>query len=225
MTGSAIFHTPEQLAANPPESWRVTRVQRGSRSWWEVRIHTDSDFAAATFTTKRAAMESILPGGRFYQVYEAARRWFAGEPVGGTAYRHHRPYAEVKAEAEKRKLAEQRVSERAGLPAEKMARWRELAGTADVADRAGELHDVLTEMLDWFDEARPLSLHSLTLPEAQETRQDLVEMFDLSTDLEDELHRVKVLQIGADRTATEVLEDLVQGERERGQLARLGLAG
>lgn len=32
--------------------------------------------------------------------------------------------------------------------------------------------------------------------------------------LEDELHRVRVLGIGSDRTAVEVLEDLIQGQKE-----------
>jgi hypothetical protein len=114
--GSATFSTPEQHAANPPESWRVTRVQQGSRVRWQVRIHTDSTYPAESFSTKREAMLSIRPEGRFGKLYEDARRYFAGEPVEGGVYRHCRPWAAVVAEKEERERARARKAERAGLP-------------------------------------------------------------------------------------------------------------
>lgn len=220
--GSATFSTPEQHAANPPESWRVTRVQQGSRVRWQVRIHTDSTYPAESFSTKREAMLSIRPEGRFGKLYEDARRYFAGEPVEGGVYRHCRPWAAVVAEKEERARA--RKAERAGLPSTRFEAWRTLVDTADVADRAGELHDLLAELFDWFGESRPFSIDALTLPEAEELHRDLAERFDLAGDVQEELYRVKVLGIGSHRTALEVLEDLAQAEREREQLARVGIA-
>lgn len=222
--GSATFSTPEQHAANPPESWRVTRVQRGSRVRWEVRIHTDSTYPAESFSTKREAEHSISPEGCFGKLYGDARRYFAGEPVQGGAYRHCRPWAEVVAEKEERERARARKAERAGLPIQTFDAWEKLVNTADVADRAGELGDLLGELFDWFTQSEPLIVDALTLPEAEELHRDLEERFDLAGDVEAELHRVKVLGIGADRTAVEVLEDLAQIEREREQMARIGVA-
>jgi len=79
----ALFGTPEQHAANPPESWRVVKV--AERTW---RLTDTEGVTLDTCTTRRAA-ELAKVKGFWVNLYEKERRWLAGELVAGW-----KPYVE-----------------------------------------------------------------------------------------------------------------------------------
>lgn len=75
------YNSPEELAANPPETWRVSK--RGERSWG-LHIDTSYDHPAETFTTQRDALaERDDPNSRLRTLVEQERRWYEGETVAG----------------------------------------------------------------------------------------------------------------------------------------------
>ena len=78
----ALFVTPEEHAANPPETWVVTKA--GPARW---QLRTAPGAVLSTFPRKRDA-EQERRDGFFVRLYEQERRWFAGEPVRGW-----KPYA------------------------------------------------------------------------------------------------------------------------------------
>lgn len=99
-------------------------------------------------------------------------------------------------------------------------RWL-AAADGKLDDSPGALGDLIAELYDWVSQTRLINPDELTRVEAVQVRKELADVWALGSDVEDELHRVKVLGIGADRTAQEVLEDLVQTEREAEEWARL----
>jgi hypothetical protein len=105
----SYYDTPEQLAANPPETWRV--VRRAERLW---HLLTDSshDCPAETFTTRRAAeAERDDPNSRLRRAVEQERRWMAGEtPVGWKTYEQCKAERERIAAWNARKQAERQAS-------------------------------------------------------------------------------------------------------------------
>lgn len=80
----ALFATPQEHAANPPETWAI--VKRGPRSW-ALTTAVDPDAAIEHFTTKRAAEQARVDGFAA-RLYRKEARWYAGESVPGW-----RPYA------------------------------------------------------------------------------------------------------------------------------------
>lgn len=73
----ALYTTPQEHAANPPETWRV--VRRGDRLW----SLTDAQGATfQTFPTRREAL-SHREEGFYVDLYVKEGRWFAGERVAG----------------------------------------------------------------------------------------------------------------------------------------------
>jgi hypothetical protein len=80
----ALFATPQEHAANPPESWVV--VKRGPRSW-ALTPAGDPDVVLDQFETKRSA-EQARTESFLVKLYRQEARWYAGEPVPGW-----RPYA------------------------------------------------------------------------------------------------------------------------------------
>lgn len=111
-----------------------------------------------------------------------------------------------------------------GLDTDLRDRW-EAAADGKLDDSAGALSDLMAELWDWASQTRLVNPDELSRFEAVEVRKELSDIWDLASDTEEELHRVKVLGIGADRTAQEVLEDLVQNEREAEEWARLEREG
>lgn len=81
----SYYASPEDLAANPPESWRV--VKRAERLW-HLLIDTGHECPAETFTTRHAALaERDQPTSRLRRAVEQERRWMAGEtPAGWKTY-------------------------------------------------------------------------------------------------------------------------------------------
>lgn len=111
-----------------------------------------------------------------------------------------------------------------GLDTSLRDRW-EAAADGKLDDSPGALSDLMAELWDWASQTQLINPAELTRFEAVEVRKDLSDVWDLASHTEEELHRVKVLGIGADRTAQEVLEDLVQNEREAEEWARLEREG
>lgn len=71
------YSSPEELAANPPESWRV--IKRAERLW-DLLIDTSHEYPAETFTTQRDAIaERDNPQSRLRRAVEQERRWMLGE--------------------------------------------------------------------------------------------------------------------------------------------------
>lgn len=78
----ALFATPAEHAANPPETWKA--VKRLERKW---HLTTADGTVLDGFTTRGDALEATL-SGPLVRLYEQERRWYAGEPVAGW-----KPYA------------------------------------------------------------------------------------------------------------------------------------
>ena len=75
----SYYESPEQLAANPPETWRVAK--RGERFALYI---DDSDSPLATFITKREALaERDDPQSRTRRDLERERLWYEGVTPAG----------------------------------------------------------------------------------------------------------------------------------------------
>lgn len=108
------------------------------------------------------------------------------------------------------------------IPADLYSAWEGAAkNPQNYADKPGALLDLLGELWDWMSEAGLVNPYALSANDAFELCQHLRSEWDFMSDAETELYRVSVLGIGADRTAQEVLEDLVQAEREAEQWQRV----
>lgn len=107
-----------------------------------------------------------------------------------------------------------------GLTINLRNRWLE-AADGKLDDFPEHMSELLAELYDWASQTCLINPHKLSQVEAVEVRKELADRWALGSDVEDELRRVKVLGIGVDRTAQEVLEDLVQAEREAEEWARL----
>jgi len=83
----SIFSSPEEHAANPPETWEVVKAAYGTNPWrLMVCGHT-----LESFKTKKEALAARATG--FYaRLYEKELHWYAGGSVPGW-----RAYAEVSA--------------------------------------------------------------------------------------------------------------------------------
>jgi hypothetical protein len=79
---AVMFASPEEHAANPPETWRVVKV---TDRLWELRP-AGSDYAFFGYPTKREA-EEAKRSGFYFDLYNDEARWYAGEPVP-----HWKPY-------------------------------------------------------------------------------------------------------------------------------------
>lgn len=108
------------------------------------------------------------------------------------------------------------------IPAGLYSAWEDAAKNPQTyADKPGLLLDLLAELWDWMSAAGLVNPYALSANEAFELYRDLSEQLGFMSDVETELYRVAILGIGADRTAREVLEDLVQAERETEQWRRV----
>ncbi len=88
------YSSPEELAANPPESWRV--IKRGERSWG-LHIDPSYEHPVETFTTKREALEARdNPTSYIRRAVESERLWYEGVTPAG-----HNSYAECLAKRAK----------------------------------------------------------------------------------------------------------------------------
>lgn len=94
----SIFPTPEQHAANGPDTWRV--VKTGSHWALVNKDATDEQASYAgdiidTFATKSAAEQARIDGWAA-NMWRKEARWYAGASIGGW-----KSWAEVKADNER----------------------------------------------------------------------------------------------------------------------------
>lgn len=80
----ALFLTPEEHAANGPETWTVRKA--ADRIW---QLRTTDGAVLDTFKTKREA-EINRTMGHLVRLYQLEGRWMAGEQ----AYVGWKPYSE-----------------------------------------------------------------------------------------------------------------------------------
>lgn len=80
----SVFPTPEAHAANPPESWTVTRIS--DRVWY---LCAADGVMLDRFKSRDAAVEAKTSGWLFH-LYHKEARWYAGENIP-----NWRPYAEA----------------------------------------------------------------------------------------------------------------------------------
>ena len=93
------YSGPEELAANPPETWRVEK--RGMR--WGLYMSPTAEHPIRSFDTKReATAQRDDPQSRLRREVEQDRRWYEGETPAGW-----KSYAECL--AEQRRLAERQA--------------------------------------------------------------------------------------------------------------------
>lgn len=90
----SLFTDPAEHAANPPQSWRVSRVAVGTRYRWN--LSTATGILLDSYPTKTRADEA-KQSGFLADLYAREARWYAGEPVA-----QWKPYAQVKAENDRR---------------------------------------------------------------------------------------------------------------------------
>jgi hypothetical protein len=95
----SAYSTPDEHAANPPETWRVEK--KAERCWHVVDQHgVTLEYACKT---KKEAEEKRL-NGHSARLWRDEQRWYAGEKVG-----NWKPYAQL-------------LAERAEMEAERKAR-------------------------------------------------------------------------------------------------------
>jgi len=95
----SMFSGPTEHAANPPETWKVVKIN--DRSW---ALTSKDGHSFATFPRKMDAdMARTLPESFWRSMYDRETQWYLGKHVAGW-----KPWAEVKAEHERtmRRLAE-----------------------------------------------------------------------------------------------------------------------
>lgn len=90
-----MFTTPEDHAANPPETWQV--VKAGPGAW----LLTTKDDDVITSGSTKKGMEAERDGGTYRRMYDEEGRWYAGETRHG-----RRSWADVKAERDAQAAAD-----------------------------------------------------------------------------------------------------------------------
>ncbi len=85
------MQTPEEHAANPPETWEVVKA---AERCWHLRRRGD-EYPMQSFKTKHEA-EQAKVSGHHVRLYNDEARWMAGETV-----HPWKPYAQVVAERQR----------------------------------------------------------------------------------------------------------------------------
>lgn len=85
----SLFTSPEEHAANGPETWVVVK---SVRHW---RLETADGGVLETFPTKKAA-EAGRVEGRIADLYDRESRWYAGEEIPSW-----KPWTQILAERER----------------------------------------------------------------------------------------------------------------------------
>lgn len=116
------YASPELLAANPPETWTVTK--RADRMWG-LHIDTSYEHPAERFRTKREALaERDDPNSYTRRMVEQERLWYAGVTPAGW-----KTYEQCKAERERneRYQAERAAQRAAAQPEYRPEQWPAMA--------------------------------------------------------------------------------------------------
>ncbi|MFE6966912.1 hypothetical protein ACFVAJ_17510 [Agromyces sp. NPDC057679] len=203
-----LFDSPAEHAANPPENWTVVRDPKNPK-WWGVFLTEDLTVEPLDrFGRKRDAVDAATAGGMLHTAWLTDGRWYAGEAV------HNRKlWAEIVEAREQERAKAERQIKKAGLAIADVNRWRDAVDAK--TPELDELLEAAREMFATLTSGELIDPDFLNESEADELRRDLADTHGFATDAEQELHRVKYLGLGADRTAAQVLEDLIDVERER----------
>lgn len=222
----SLFSTPEQHAANGPDTWRVEKVRDGL--WAIVTATGDPQLGGdrlETYPTRKSAVEGLTDGWAA-RLWEKERRWYAGESIPGW-----KSWAEVKAEHERiearkaeREGQERRKIERQGITPENVTEWREaLQGLhierdsenpAPDDDDAAEvqrerLDDALTAMRAMLDHITSGSLMDPDLlddDEAEALHKEISGRWAYQTIAAEWIDRIRYKGLDTELTALEVLE-------------------
>jgi hypothetical protein len=207
----ALHLSPEQHAANPPESWRVEREQDGGRVWWHLHIDTEGDRAIQAYRTRKEATEN-LTSGFYFNLYAKEGRWFAGGKIDGwKSYAETlRDRAEATARRIERERGEARKVERMGTTADALKRWND----ALASGKAGAVEDAAGEMLDLLNAGNLIDQDSLERAEAVELYCDLGSTWGLCSPVTDRLERLRYSGLDDGKTALQVVEEMEQAEHE-----------
>lgn len=117
----SLFADPTEHAANPPETWTVTKV--GDRAW---SLRTAAGTELDRYTTKRKAEYDRTPDGYYGRAYAKEGRWYAGETQPGW-----KPYADCLAERERLEARKAARAEHAALLERLTADGHDVAEWAD----------------------------------------------------------------------------------------------
>lgn len=117
----SYYESPEHLAANPPETWRV--VKRAERLWG-LYMDASHEHPAETFTTKREALaERDDATSHTRRMVEQERQWFAGiTPSGWKTYQQCLADRQRNEAYQAKRLAE-RQAQRQGDPNYQASQW------------------------------------------------------------------------------------------------------
>jgi hypothetical protein len=78
----SLFRSPQEHAANPPESWTV--VKAANRRWRLIAgtDHNGNDIVLHSADTRQEC-EHKKTSGFYFDLYQTESRWYAGESVAG----------------------------------------------------------------------------------------------------------------------------------------------
>lgn len=213
----SLFTTPEQHAANGPDTWRIVKYGRGfaivTKDVTDEMVQRGGIPILTHCERKRDAVAILEPhvNSWLVQAYEKEGRWYAGETPPG-----QRSWAECKAEKEKRDAAaakrraqERRKVERMGVTPEKLAEWR--AALAQ-QDEPGAWNDAAAEMLDHLTTRELYEPASLNESEAAELYRELSASWGFISSADYYLNRIKYQGLDTDKSALDVLEEMRQDE-------------
>jgi hypothetical protein len=84
----SYYDSPEALAANPPETWRVQKMAGTMRPRWSLFIDSSDQRPLQTFDTRTFAVrERDDPQSYTRRAIEQERLWYAGvTPSGWKSY-------------------------------------------------------------------------------------------------------------------------------------------
>ena len=209
----ALHSTPEQHAANPPESWRVVREkdQNGSRVWWHLYIDQETDHPLQSYSVKREAI-AALTSGFYFDLYQKEGRWFAGEKIG--SWKSYAETLEEQSSYATKKAARERVEtrkiERMGMGAARLAELR-----AEISSETFEVvQNAAVEMFDILDSGYLLDPDLLEKSEASMLYRELSDQWGFGSIVHDRIHRIKYSGLDGGKSTLEILEEMEQEERE-----------
>lgn len=73
-----MFRSPEEHAANPPETWHAFKA--GTKAWY---LLAGNGVVLDYSTRTKRACEALIERGHVRSLYDREARWYAGEPVSG----------------------------------------------------------------------------------------------------------------------------------------------
>lgn len=237
----SLFESPEDHAANPPETWRIVKYGRGfafvTKDTTDEMVQRGGISTLDHFERKRDAVAALSGETRSWALtqYERDTRWYAGETPPG-----QRSWAECKVDRERaaqrkaeREAAERRKIERQGITPDNVAEWRDAFIIALHIEResdnpdpddddAAEIRrerldgalDAMRAMLDHITGGNLMNPDLLTDDEAAVWYSEMGERFGLTSWAGYYIDRIKYKGLDTELSALEMLEQMERDERE-----------